>query len=426
MTLRDYQIDVVHRTYSALHRTRRALIVVPTGGGKTVIGAEIAGAAVQRGRRVLWLAHRRELVKQAATRLGGGLILAGHKQTPGELVQVASIDTLFASGRVPDADVIIVDEAHHAPANRFRSLLGSKPNSWVVGLTATPERSDGAAMGDVFDELVAGPSVAELVERGHLVGCDVIAPASEGSGLAMDPVDAWLAYSKGRPGFVFAATVDQSKEIAADLVRAGIKAAHVDGKTPKGVRDSVVGGFRAGRVDVLSSVGVFTEGTDLPRATVCLLARGCSHAGAYLQMVGRVLRPSAGKDRSLVVDLKGAVHKHGLPEDPREYSLEGRAIRSLEALPSLAQCLECGAVWRRRPSEIECPRCGAELPKPKAPEVKPRALDYVQPSRPGASVDSKRARLAALRGIAQSKGYKRTWPAIRFRAEFGHWPAKGW
>lgn len=429
MKPRPYQIAAVDACKAA-HRggARAVLLVVPTGGGKTVIGSLVTEGAIAKGRRVLWLAPRRELVDQAAARMPvrAGILMAGRKPDPSALIQVGSVDTIASRGEMPPADLVVYDEAHHVVAATSRAILAAYPLAHVLGLTATPARSDGTALGDVFQQMVQGPTVRELIDESHLVESDVIGPADESDALAADPVEAWERHAGGRPGFLFARTVEASKDYAARLTAAGIPAAHVDGGTAKGVRDKAIDAFRCGRIDVLSSVQVFTEGVDVPRAAVCMLARGCGHAGTYLQMVGRVLRPHPGKARALLIDLVGAVHKHGLPDDPREWSLTGKPFRQAERLPPLAQCPDCGAVWRPTAAR-ECPRCKWQMPVPEAPPVEERPLEDLRERlrgvlRPAADETAKAAALARLRATAAERGYALGWVGMRFKSQFGHWP----
>ncbi len=427
ITPRPYQVDLVARARAAFLGNRSVLAVLPTGGGKTVVGAMVVEGALAKGRRVLWLAHRRELVDQAAARLPGavGVLMAGRPARSAP-TQVASIDTIADRTELPPADLVVYDEAHHVVAATSRDLLARYPNAWLLGLTATPSRSDGTALGDVFEALVSGPTVRDLIGEGHLVEADVIGPASEDDTLAADPVDAWRRYAGGRPGFMFAKTIAASKGYVSALALAGVPAAHVDGSTAKRTRDAAIAAFRAGTIDVLSSVGVFTEGVDLPRAAVCMLARGCEHEGTYLQMVGRVLRPAPGKSRALIVDLVGAVHRHGLPDDEREWSLTGAPIRDKEKATPLTQCPKCGAVWRAGKTRT-CARCSWVMPEPEAPPVSERPLEDLREKlalRPHASESERANKLAELRSIAAERGYKPAWVGMKYKAIYGHWPKK--
>jgi superfamily II DNA or RNA helicase len=158
-----------------------------TGGGKTVVVAAIVAEAVAAGGRVLFIAHRRELIQQASAKLHAagvdhGIIQAGFPTRPGERVQVASISTIYARAirssimELPPADLVVVDEAHHAAARTYRKLIGAYPRSIILGMTATPCRGDGLGLGDIFEELIEGPPVADLTADGFLLPVRVYAP----------------------------------------------------------------------------------------------------------------------------------------------------------------------------------------------------------------------------------------------------------
>jgi DNA repair protein RadD len=427
MELRDYQVKAIEDCRAAyLRGSRSVLLVVPTGAGKTVIGSQVVAGAVARGRRVLWLAGRRELVDQAAARLPGhvGVIMAGRELDLEAPVQVASIDTLVGRELKP-VDLVVYDEAHHAVAATSRRVLEAHPGAWVLGLTATPARGDGAALGDVFDALVLGPSVRQLQALGHLVPCEVIAPARTYRSLSEDPVRAWQRLGEGRPGFAFHATVDASRAFIEQLHAEGVTAAHVDSETPAAIRAAAVEAFRARDVECLSSVHVFTEGVDVPAASVCLLARGCGNAATYLQMVGRVLRPYPGKHTARIIDLRGMVHAHGLPDDDREWSLEGKQgqARANDRQP-IKQCAECGYTWRAAGPGEACAHCGyREQVVEQGVEV--RAMAQVTavrregPKYPHASEHHKRLSYQGLRELARQRGYKPGWVRYRMRALYG-------
>ena len=178
--LRQYQTEAVHQ----IEGHRRPLLVAPTGSGKTVIAAEVINRAPNS--HVLFFAHRRELVTQARSKLKevgiqAGTILAGEPVNMMARVQVASVQTLTArcirgEQDLPPAQMVIVDEAHHCPANTYRELLGRYPEAQIVGMTATPCRRDGRGLGSLFDALVECPQIPELIGMGYLVGTKVYAP----------------------------------------------------------------------------------------------------------------------------------------------------------------------------------------------------------------------------------------------------------
>ncbi len=168
--LRDYQTDAVLKLLMFLDR--RPILVAPTGAGKTVMGVAAVKSALDAGWSVLWLAHRIELIEQSARQLEAlglqvGIIMSGYAPTPSAQVQVASVHTL-ARRTIPDAQLIVIDECHHATADTYRLILRARAESYVTGLTATPFRLDGKGLGDIFGELVIAASTAELCERGIL------------------------------------------------------------------------------------------------------------------------------------------------------------------------------------------------------------------------------------------------------------------
>ena len=365
--LRPYQRDLVDRAEAAFAEgARSAILLGPTGSGKTTIASEPICRAAARGRRVLFLAHRDTLLEDTHDRLEragvwSSILQAGRPAQPLAPVQVASLQTLHARGERPPADLVIVDEAHRALARSVRAVLDAYPSVPLIGLTATPERADGQPMGDVFERLIVGPSVAWLTEQGFLVPCDVIAPGTPLDGaLAMDPVAAWFEYARSSRSIVFARSVHHAEDIAARFNAAGVPAECITGETTravrKGLRERLTGGFSR----VLVSVAVFLEGFDAPSIETVILARPFGPCSSFLQAIGRGLRPSpeTGKTRCLVLDLTGAVHIHGLPDDERRWSLEGEAVRRTgEALQPIRRCRECGALFR---PAAHCPRCNAE------------------------------------------------------------------
>jgi DNA repair protein RadD len=333
--LRDYQETAVCHVFWAFHQGfRRVCVVSPTGSGKTRIGVELATRFA--GRKGLWLAHRTELIKQAAERLREaglkvGIISPEFDPNPEAPVQVASLDTLAARGERPEADWVAIDECHHAPAHTYSTVLAHYQTSWIFGLTATPERADGKPLGGQFDYMFAAANYSDLLAAGHIAPCKVITPAKAmNGGLAQCPLVAYQALTQELGEhpltFAFAKNVRAATAYADAFNAAGVSAGVVTGKTSPAVRADLIKKFSNGEIRVLWNVNVLTEGTDVPAARVCLLARGVGHAGTFLQMAGRVLRIHESKPRAFLVDLAGVSLKHGSPTIDREYSLNGRAI----------------------------------------------------------------------------------------------------
>lgn len=428
MILRPYQQRAIAEVRAAFREVRRVCLVAPTGFGKTATAAQLIAWSVARGRRVLFLVHRREIVMDTHRRLVAegvacGLVMAG-EQVTAAAVQVASVQTVAARSERPPADLVVWDEAHHVAAESYRTIAAAYPGAWHLGLTATPERSDGVGLADAFDRLVVGATVRELTDHGYLAPCEVIAPASRLQGaLAMEPADAWREHADGRPTVAFAATIAESRTLAGAI---GERAAHLDGSTGVRERERILGGFARGDIDVLCNVFVLTEGWDCARAEVCLLARGASSASTYLQMIGRVLRVGREGKRATLIDLVGAVHEHGLPDEDRAWSLEGGAAKRGEAAPWLAQCAACGLVSYGRKCPVvdgrrTCPRCGVAFVGRDPAEV--RAEKMARAERAAiASPEAKREAFARYAKIAAERGFKPGWAGHQFKARFGHWP----
>lgn len=436
--LRDYQsraLDEIESRHAAAHDplTRRVCCVIPTGGGKSVVGREWARRRLADTGRGLVLAHRIELLTQFQSHLSAvgvraGIIAPGHPYDPSAPVQCASLDTLSSRGEVPHADWVILDEAHHALADTYRPVIEAQPNALTLGLTATPQRLDGRPLGDVFGSLVVGAQYGELIRAGHLVNCRVFRPERFlGSDQARDPVEAWLEHARGRRGFVFCRSVKDAETLAGRLRDAGEKAVNIDGKLSARTRAERMAQFADGTVNILVNVFVLTEGVDVPSAEAIMLARAATHAGTYLQMVGRVLRPSPGKDRAIFIDLPGCSHEHGIPTADREYALEGRAIKTTGV--SVRNCPQCGYT---QPSVIKtCESCAFVFPRReyKGPRIwNLELLEYFENVGEFATAPKslKRAEWDRLLDVCRSRGFGLSFAVSEYEKVFTERPGDAW
>lgn len=455
--LRDYQIRAVQRARAAIAAgRRRPLLVAPTGAGKTVIASAIVEAACRKGSRTLFLAHRLELIEQASAKLDEigvdhGIIKAGHPRVRPELpVQVASVQTLSRriarDGGGAAYSLIIVDEAHHVTAGSYRRVLDAHPGAVVLGLTATPYRADGAALGDVFDELVEVKSLAELIEGGHLVEPRVfgrkppdlagvrtvagdynlrqLAGVMDQEDLVGDLVATWKEKAAGRTTVAFAVDVAHSKHIAAAFAGAGVAAGHVDGEMPEEERAAVLARLAAGELEVVSNCAILTEGWDLPQCACVILARPTRSRSLWKQMCGRALRPAAGKEDCLILDHAGAWTRHGFLTDPESLSLEGQEKQVGEG-PGF-RCPSCKAELRGWPRF--CPVCEKELPRRGGRDEdgagsggsarKDEALEELRP------LEELQQAYKELASVARARGYQAVWVGLKFKDRYGFWPQR--
>lgn len=413
----------------------------------TVTFAYIASAAAIRKTRVLILVHRKELLRQTSRTLeqfgvAHGLIAPGMTGSR-DAVQVASVQTYV---RRMDRmrwtpDLIVVDEAHHAlGASTWGKVLAHFPTARVLGVTATPERLDGRGLGveagGFFDTLVMGPSVSDLTAAGHLSPAVVFAPsmpdlsglhtragdfARDESAAALDKPsitgDAVAHYRKhapGEPAIAFCVSIKHAEHVAESFRAAGWQAASIDGSLDDRERTARIRDLGAGKLHVLTSCEIVSEGTDIPIVSAAILLRPTQSLALCLQQMGRALRTHPGKQRALILDHVGNVYRHGLPDEEREWSLSARqrskrGKSDSDTLP-VRQCERCYHVHRPAPA---CPRCGFEYPT-KAREIEYVAgdlhqVDPVEVRRKQKREQARAKSIDELRAIARARGYRPGW-----------------
>lgn len=433
IALHDYQTAAVAAARTEIARGHRAVVIVaPTGAGKTVIASAIASGAVARGRRVLFLAHRTELIDQSYVKLRAiglevGTVAAASSYAPNPYhpAQVASIQTLLARDLRPEADVVLYDECHHAVAEKYASVVAHYSHAVIVGLTATPERSDGHGLAPMFSSLVVAARPQQLVAMWHddqtrgLVPCEVIRPDRllPPKRIAQSPCDAYLAHARGRKTIVFAQWVKTAHEHRAEFAAAGVTCEVVHGDMPWRDRLSVLQRFRDGAIGVVVNVFCLTEGLDIPDVSCVILARGAGTPGVYIQMAGRGLRPAPGKTDCMLIDLRGISYVHGHPLDDRTFSLDGKGIRGAGAVEDAPCCRVCGAVLE----DGVCPDCDTGAREPESPKVTGDKLVKYAAKR--AEGEDRRAEtLARWIAHARAKGHREGSAWWKYAAVYGARP----
>jgi superfamily II DNA or RNA helicase len=428
VTLRPYQLRALAEAREAFRARHRSVVLVsPTGSGKTTIGAEIARGAVEKGGRVVWFAHRVELVSQAAARLREFGLPVG----PGQPVQVLSTQAVVMNGSAPDATLAVLDECHHYVSDEWKRIPDAyrARGSSIVGLTATPERADGLGLSGAFESLVVVAQIGELTDLGYLVACELVVPkGTVGKGkISEDPWKVYQRYGAGRSCVVFAPSVKAAEAYAADFRTNKIGAAVVEAGTSPDERADILARFADGEISVLCNVAVLTEGWDCPRAKVCVLARKIGSPSLYLQCVGRVLRPWAGVGgKATLIDLAGNVELHGDPAEERVWSLEGAACTRKGERDGVRFCKVCKC--EIPPSEERCPDCDrpvSEIAIPHSAHMEMMRLERVAKRDEWAATlkpDKRRTLLAGFYAAGIEKEWKRGAAEHKYAAIMKHRP----
>ena len=459
VSLRPYQDDSIEQIRGAIRRgKRRVLLVVPTGGGKTLTAASMISSALARGKRSQFVAHRKELIDQTVnsfTRLGItsiGVVRSGDKRRDSsQPIQISSIQTL-ANRTQPDFDLVFIDEAHRSSAQSYVTHIFERhAKAVIIGLTATPIRGDGKPLGAQFDELVVGAKYSQLIADGFL--CEPrgystpllpdlstvrttageynqkdLEEAVNRGALIGDLYTQWAKHPPART-VAFAVSVAHSQAIVARFREAGVRAEHLDGTTPEAEREAILARLASGETTLVSNVGVLCEGWDLPACKRLILARPTKSRGLYMQMAGRILRPYEG-ETPIIIDHGGNWDRFGAPHRDYPWSLTAKQSDRTGIAPSRV-CPECMA--HILASYTICPLCGVVQPTPVAPERDP-ALDVpvdlaLRSLCPIDDIQGDAEKLAKFRAIyrqARARGWMPGAVRHRYRELLGEEPAASW
>lgn len=380
MPLRDYQEDLVNRVKKSYLQGHTApCIVLPCGGGKSCIVAEIAKRTTYKGNNVLFLIHRKELKEQIEdtfSRWGVDM-----SRCDIMMVQTACRRT----NKISSPSLIITDENHHCLASSYKKIYSSFPQSKRLGVTATPVRLNGDGLGDVNDELIIGvtakwliknrflspytyyaPSVADLthlkVSRGEYVTADIEKLLAKNTVFG-DVIEHYKKLAYGKQAICYCASVKHSESMAEAFRDAGISAEHIDATSSPGERARIIEDFRNGKIKILCNVDLISEGFDVPDCECSILLRPTKSLTLFIQQSMRCMRYKDGKT-AIIIDHVGNYLTHGLPDDERSWTLakKDRKIRENKAETEVnaKMCPKCFAVFS--PKTV-CPYCGYEIPK---------------------------------------------------------------
>ena len=457
ITARAYQTQVMQQIKDAyVAQAVAPIVVMPTGSGKTTVFASMAESAEKRGKRVLILCHRIELVDQIVDRLKEfavtpDIIAAGYNRSAGRervgnrSIAVASVQTLVKrldSYAAPT--LIVIDECHHiSTGGTWHQILNRYRTAKRLGFTATPIRLDGRGLAAHFDKLIVGPSVAELTVQGYLAPARIFAPPTvdtsglhirmgeyqtgEAEALLDTPTitgDAFSHYRKhadGLPALVFCTSVAHAHHVAERFRKEKISAIALDGGTDKYIRRMAVQDFKDGKIQVLTNCDLFGEGVDLVGCHVGIFLRPTASLGLYLQQCGRILRPAPGKSHAILLDHVNNASRHGLPSEDREWTLTADVMHKKKKTASVRVCPKCFAASAARATQ--CIECGHVFEVKPRQEVEEREGELVELT--AEQIAKKRERreqgwkattLAKLQDIERIKKYKPGWALHVYQA----------
>lgn len=402
-TLRPFQTTMFTEARVFLRDHRSAMMQLGTGGGKTVIFSHITHSAFGRGRRVWVVVPRNELLRQSSEELiehkiPHGMIAAGKQESRAYKVHVISLETLKRRIRADKIinwpDLLIIDEAH-IQLDGQRLLFSACPDSTkILGFSATPERLDGRGLGvthimgekvdGLYDGLIEGPSLREMIEMHYLSPMRYFCPPvpgiqdlhRKGTEYDANELDALLKkravygkaiehyhkYAHERPALVYCRSVKAAEETAARFREAGYLFESIDGRMTDKKRKSLIDGLKAGKIHGLTSCELVTYGLNVPRVEVIIMLRPTLSKALYMQMVGRGLRVSDGKDECLILDHVGNLAEHGHPLQDHHWHFWGTDKRKRKKGVDVAVKKLCPScfLYYEGPS---CPNCGESAAK---------------------------------------------------------------
>lgn len=430
---RVYQARAIANLERLFRRHRRVLAVSPTSSGKTVIAAHFLKKHPKA--RVLWVAHRVELLRQARAELidagvpevDVGILTTAERENVTARILVTSVGMWRQRDLPPGIRWIVVDEAHRAAAKSYRSLLSALPKARVLGLTATPVRADRSPLGDIFQELLIVATPSELLARKILAkprcfgierdkarliasvagsgGRDWSAKSSARGMRTMygDIVADVRRLATGLQTLVFVATRDYGKRLCRRFLSNGLSAEYLDGYTSALERTAIVARLRSGATKIVINVDVLSEGFDCPPVKCVVLARPTRSLTRLLQQCGRAGRAHK-RQRPIIIDSAGNFTRFPLPHFDHDWSL------SVDGLPAIAPGGEsptkaCADCLELIPTGcLLCPECGAE--QPKSDLVEERDLELIELRETDAENNR---RLSVLRDLARANGKGESW-----------------
>lgn len=430
-TLRPYQIDILNRVHDAWkHGYKAPCVVLPCGGGKSCVVAEMAKLTTWSGERVLFIVHRIELVDQIRRMfISWGVDM--------DYCTVGMVQMLTRRVKtMPPPKLIITDENHHCIAASYRRIYDAFPNAYKVGVTATPVRLNGDGLGDVNDTLIVGATAEWLIDNRYLASYEYYAPEITDitvglhtrmgeyvqseiesklmkSAIYGDVISNYRKLADGKKAICYCASIKHSAAVAEAFNAAGIPAAHLDGDTPKLDRAGIITNFRSGKIRVICNMDLISEGFDVPDCDCAILLRPTKSLTLYIQQSMRCMRYMPDK-HAIIIDHVGNYARFGMPDAPREWTLEKKDKKAHENnTVSVITCPSCYRTFERE-NILDgkfCPYCREPLPKMlREIEEKPNTeLKKIEGFRLSFSRPEDCKTFGELQAYGKARGYKNGW-----------------
>jgi len=416
---------------------------MPTGSGKTIVFCHILKSITLKNKKAIIVVRGRKLVDQASKRLDNenvphGVLMAGHwRNQPSQNIQVCSIDTLYSRKINFPAELIIIDEAHQATSKGYKWLADQYPNAFFLAVTATPFCNE--SLRHIADKIITSTSFNELIDLGFLVPPKYFCPSipdltgvktsNKGDFVVAqldeilnthnpisDIVSVWKKSAEHRPTLCFAVSLAHSQSIVAAFNSAGIQAEHIESDHSDKERQGAISRLESGEIKVISNVGIFGTGVDIPAVSCLILARPTKSYSLYIQQCGRGSRISENKKDFIILDHSGNVLRHGLITEEREGSLDPLK-KTATVISGLSRCGSCFAVYKK--DNINCPLCGFENERSGRSESGKLEIKTAIEE----TTDHFHLQVIAKRGhlydTQKRKGYKKAWVHFKLLEQFG-------
>lgn len=379
--LHPYQQELVNKARQKLAQGNKSVLIVsPAGSGKSVVISEIARLTQERGGHVMFTVHRKELVEQ----------ITGSFKNNGVDISKCTIMTVGRIAHrlqtIPKPNLIICDESHHSLAKTYKKIYDYYSDVPRLGFTASPWRLSGKGLGDVYDTMVEGPTVEWLIKNHFLApfkyksvtlidakqlkksssGDYTSASISDAIGNTIfgDVVKNYRKFSDGKQAIVYAHSVEYSQQVAEQFKLAGISATHVDSKTSESKREQIMNSFKKGEITIICNVDLIGEGFNVPDCGTVILMRPTQSLVVDIQQSMRGMRYRPGKV-STIIDMVGNYTRFGLPDQPREWSLEDWKEQSKVRISTCEFCYATfntsdwvDVVDEEGRKRRKCPECG--------------------------------------------------------------------